>query len=334
MNSLHTARVLVTGGAGFIGSHACKALAEAGAFPVVYDNLSNGHADAVHWGPLVRGDMRDRAALVAALRQFRITAIMHFAASAYVGESMANPALYFDNNVGGMIALLDAARETGITQMIFSSSCATYGIPETLPICEHTPQRPINPYGRTKLICEQMLNDYGSAYGLQSVILRYFNAAGADPGGLIGERHAEETHLVPLALRAAALGQPLNVFGNDYDTPDGTCIRDYVHVSDLARAHVLALQHLRLGAPDLVVNLGSGQGHSVLDIMAAVRRVTGREVPLRFAPRRAGDPPVLTADPRLAEQILGFRTQLSDIDTIVRHAAPWFGLQPTAAKVA
>ncbi|WP_284164371.1 UDP-glucose 4-epimerase GalE [Frigidibacter sp. SD6-1] len=327
-------RVLVTGGAGFIGAHACKALAEAGALPVAYDNLSTGHQDAVHWGPLVRGDVRDRGALASALKQFRIDTILHFAASAYVGESVADPALYYDNNVNGMVTLLDAARAAGVTQIVFSSSCATYGVPELLPISEYTPQAPINPYGRTKLICEQMLKDYGAAYGIRHVALRYFNAAGADPSGVIGERHEPETHLLPLALRAAAGGQPLNVFGTDYDTPDGTCIRDYVHVSDLARGHLLALAYLHAGGKSTALNLGSGRGHSVLEVCAAIERVTGCAVPLQFGPRRAGDPPVLTADPALAARILGFRTRLSDIDTIVSHAAPWFGLSNHRVKVA
>lgn len=334
MRNLTNFRVLVTGGAGFIGSHACKALAEAGAQPVAFDNLSTGHADAVRWGPLVRGDVRDRDAVLAALRQHRIGTVMHFAASAYVGESVRHPGLYYDNNVGGMTALLDAARLAGVGEIVFSSSCATYGVPDLLPVHETTPQRPINPYGRTKLICEQMLQDFGTAHGIRHVALRYFNAAGADPAGQIGERHDPETHLLPLALRAAAGGEPLQVFGDDYDTPDGTCIRDYVHVSDLARAHVLALLYLASGQRSVAVNLGSGRGQSVLDICAAIERVTGRRVPLSFAPRRAGDPPVLTADPSLAARLLGFRTELSDIDTIIAHAAPWFGLADRQAKVA
>lgn len=334
MIDLSRARVLVTGGAGFIGAHACKAVAEAGGLPVAYDNLTTGHADAVMWGPLVRGDVRDRDLLAAALQQFRIDTILHFAASAYVGESVTDPALYFDNNVGGMIALLDAARATGVDRIVLSSSCATYGVPESLPIRETTPQRPINPYGRTKLICEEMLRDYGAAYGLRHVALRYFNAAGADPGGRLGERHEPETHLIPLALRAAAGGVPLQVFGHDYPTPDGTCVRDYVHVSDLARAHVLALGHLAGGGASVALNLGSGRGLSVLEIAAAIERVTGRTVPMRLAPRRAGDPPVLAADPSRAAEVLGFRAELSDIGTIVAHAAPWFGLGVRVAKVA
>jgi UDP-arabinose 4-epimerase len=334
MRPVAGSRVLVTGGAGFIGAHACKALAQAGALPVAYDNLTTGHADAVLWGPLVKGDVRDRSALTSALKQFRIDTILHFAASAYVGESVTNPALYYENNVGGMIALLDAARGAGVDRIVFSSSCATYGVPEVLPISEHTPQAPINPYGRTKLMCEQILRDFGAAYGIRHVALRYFNAAGADPDGEIGERHEPETHLLPLALRAAAGGQALNVFGDDYATPDGTCVRDYIHVSDLARGHLLALAHLREGRDSAAFNLGSGRGHSVLEVCEAIRKVTGRPVPLRFAPRRAGDPPVLTADPTLAARVLGFRADLSDMANIVRHAAPWFGLEEREARVA
>lgn len=324
-----SARVLVTGGAGYIGSHACKALARGGAVPVAYDNLVTGHADAARWGPLVVGDVRDRAALQAALRAHRIDAVMHFAAFAYVGESVQHPGKYYDNNLGGMIALLAACAATGVDKIVFSSSCATYGLPDALPIREDTPQRPINPYGRTKLICEQMLGDHATAHGLRYVALRYFNAAGADPEGELGERHDPETHLIPLAMLAAAGRRPvLDVYGTDYDTPDGTCIRDYVHVADLARAHVLALRHLLADGNNLALNLGSGRGHSVREIAAAIRQVTGREVPMRDMPRRAGDPPALIADPEAAARILGFRTETSDILQIVQHAAPWFGLEP------
>ncbi len=319
--------VLVTGGAGFIGAHACKALQAAGILPVTYDNLSTGHRDAVRFGPFAQGDVRDSTALLAAMTAHRVTAVLHFAASAYVGESVNDPAKYYDNNIGGMIALLAASRAAGISHIVFSSSCATYGVPDTLPITEATPQRPINPYGRTKLICEDMLRDHAAAYGLHYAALRYFNAAGADPDGIIGERHDPETHLIPLALQAAAgMTGPLAIFGTDYDTPDGTCIRDYIHVNDLARAHVMALHHLMAGHGSTTLNLGSGTGHSVLDIAHAIHRVTGHTVPLRHAPRRAGDPTVLTADATLAASTLGFRTALSDIDTIIRHAAPWFGL--------
>ncbi|WP_372839276.1 UDP-glucose 4-epimerase GalE [Phaeovulum sp.] len=322
------ARVLVTGGAGFIGSHAAKALARAGHLPVVFDTLEIGHADAVRWGPLEVGDVRDGAALDAAIAKHRIEAVMHFAAYAYVGESMQDPAKYYGNNVAGMISLLAACRRAGVMQVVFSSSCATYGLPERLPIAEDALQRPINPYGRTKLICEDMLRDHAAAYGLRFAALRYFNAAGADPEGELGERHDPETHLIPLALLAASgRGAPLAIMGTDYATPDGTCIRDYIHVADLARAHLLALEHLRAGGATVALNLGSGQGHSVREIVQGVERVTGRAVPYRDGARRAGDPPVLTADPARAAEVLGFRTTHSDLDQILSDAAPWFGLE-------
>lgn len=317
--------ILVTGGAGFIGAHSCKALAEAGYLPVVIDNLSTGHADNVRWGPLVAADLRDGDAVLSALKAHRIQGILHFAASAYVGDSVSDPLAYYDNNVGGMISLSSAAQAAGVDQIVCSSSCATYGTPTTLPIREDMVQAPINPYGRTKLICEWMLRDHGAAHGLRHVALRYFNAAGADPDGALGERHDPETHLLPLALLAAAGRRPaLHVFGTDYPTPDGTCIRDYIHVSDLARAHVMALDHLARGGESLALNLGTGHGQSVREIIAAVERVTGLSVPVIEAPRRAGDPPELTADPSRALQELGFAARFTDIDTIVAHAAPWF----------
>jgi UDP-arabinose 4-epimerase len=317
--------VLVTGGAGFIGSHACKALAAGGFLPVTFDSFVTGHAEAVRFGPLVRGDVRDTAALVQAMKHHRIGAVMHFAASAYVGESMVDPAKYYSNNVGGMLSLLTAMQQAEVEKIVFSSSCATYGIPAQLPITEASPQLPISPYGRSKLICEHMLRDYGAAYGLHHISLRYFNAAGADPAGALGEWHEPETHVLPLALLAAAGKRPaLEVYGTDYDTPDGTCVRDYIHVSDLARAHVLALHHLRDSGENLALNLGSGQGYSVRDLADAIFRVTGRPVPMIDMPRRAGDPPVLTADPSLAAARLHFRTELSDLETIVETAAPWF----------
>lgn len=318
--------ILVTGGAGFIGAHACKALAAAGFTPVAYDNLSTGHAENVRWGPAVFADVRNRTALAQTIKDHGAKAVMHFAASAYVGQSVTDPAKYHDNNIGGMIAVLEACRKTGVANVVLSSSCATYGQAGNTPIAETTPQAPINPYGHTKLVCERMLQDQSSAYGLRPAILRYFNAAGADPGGQLGEAHNPETHLVPLALMAAA-GQraALDVFGTDYDTPDGTCIRDYIHVDDLARAHVMALRHLLSGGGPLAVNLGSGRGVSVLEIINAVRHVTGRTVPVTPKPRRAGDPPWLVADPTLAAQKLGFTPHWRDIHAIIAHAAPWFG---------
>lgn len=319
--------VLVTGGAGYIGSHACKALHKHGYHPVTLDNLSTGHADAVKFGPLVTMDVRDAAAVAAAAKQFSAKAVLHFAASAYVGESMRDPALYYDNNLRGMIGLLDGCRLAGLQNVVFSSSCATYGTPSSLPISENAPQNPINPYGRTKLIGEQMLQDYAAAYGLRHAILRYFNAAGADPEGDLGERHSPETHLIPLALMAAAGNGPaLSVFGTDYPTADGTCIRDYIHVADLADAHVAALNRLMNGADSFAVNLGTGVGISIRQVLDAIRAVTGAEVPTIISDRRHGDPAALVADPALARQILGFQARHSDIASILRDAAPWFGL--------
>ncbi|MBC7144571.1 MAG: UDP-glucose 4-epimerase GalE [Thioclava marina] len=320
-------KILVTGGAGYIGSHCCKALAKAGREPVVYDDLSRGHADAVRWGPLVVGDMRDRALLEKTLAEHRIGAVIHFAALAYVGESVGAPEHYYDVNLGGMTALLEAAEAVGVDKIVFSSSCATYGTPDRLPISEDLPQDPINPYGRTKLVCEWMLQDAQVAHRLRYAALRYFNAAGADPEGEIGERHDPETHLIPLVLMAAS-GQagPVKIFGTDYPTPDGTCIRDYIHVDDLARAHLLALDHLEAGGESVKLNLGTGRGASIHEVVAAVERVTGRKVPHELAPRRPGDPAELTADPSKAAEVLGFTARYRDLDEIVAHAAPWFGL--------
>ena len=316
--------VLVTGGAGYIGSHACKALAGAGFQPVVFDNLSRGHREAVRWGPLVEGDLADRQRLCAALIEHKVEAVMHFAAYAYVGESVADPALYYRNNLGGTLSLLEAMREAGIGEIVFSSTCATYGIPDGVPIREDAPQRPVNPYGETKLAIEQALHWYAAAYGLRSVSLRYFNAAGADPEGEIGEHHEPETHLVPLVLQAAlGHGPHIEIYGTDYPTPDGTAIRDYVHVCDLAIAHLRALERLRGGGGSAAVNLGTGQGHSVREVIAAAELASGRKVPARAAPRRPGDPPALVADPSLAGEILGWHPQHSDLDTIIRTSLAW-----------
>lgn len=323
--------ILVTGGAGFIGSHACKALALAGFVPVAFDNLSTGHYDAVRYGPFAPGDVRDERAVEYVLRQHRIAAVIHFAASAYVGESMTNPGLYYDNNLGGMIGLLAGCHGAGVDRIVFSSSCATYGVPQRLPIAETTPKAPINPYGRTKLICEGMLADHAAAHGLRYVALRYFNAAGADPEGVLFERHNPETHLLPLALRAAAgQGPALQVFGTDYPTPDGTCIRDYIHVCDLARAHVLALRHLLAGGETLKLNLGTGQGVSVRQIIAGIEVMTGRQLPVVWGPRRPGDPPALVADPTAARARLGFKPERSDLATMLADAALIYGLRHAA----
>jgi len=319
--------VLVTGGAGFIGSHTCKLLAKAGIQPVVYDNLATGHRGAVRWGPLVKGDIQDTDLLVRTLGEYRPHTAIHFAASAYVGESVENPAKYYRNNVSGSLSLLEACRHTQTMRLVFSSSCATYGTPEKLPIKETTPQNPISPYGRSKLMVEQILDDYATAYGLRYVSLRYFNASGADPDGELGEKHDPETHLIPRALLCASGAlKHLSVYGDDHATTDGTCVRDYVHVTDLARAHVQAVRYLEDGNDSLAVNLGSGKGTSIRQVLDAIRRLTAHPVPIVIEPRRPGDPPMLVADPTLAAERLGFATQLSDIDTIVRTAAPSFGL--------
>ena len=316
--------ILVTGGAGYIGSHACKALARAGWRPVAYDNLSRGHRGAVRWGPLIEGELADRGRLEAVLRGEQVEAVMHFAAFAYVGESVRDPALYYRNNLGGSLALLDSMRAAGVGRIVFSSTCATYGIPEVVPIGEDAPQRPINPYGETKLAIERVLRWYGEAYGLRSVSLRYFNAAGADPDGEIGEAHDPETHLIPLAVETA-LGQraSLDVYGTDYPTPDGTAIRDYIHVQDLAEAHVRALACLDAGNASLALNLGTGRGYSVREVIAVAEAESGRPVARRETPRRPGDPPALVADPSRAQTILGWRAQISDLPTIIRTALAW-----------
>ncbi len=320
-------RILVTGGAGYIGSHTCKVLAAHGYEPVTYDNLIAGHRDAVRWGPFVAGDILDSGRIAATLAEYKPEAVIHFAAFAYVGESVEDPAKYYHNNVAGTLSLLDACRATGVRNIILSSSCATYGVPETLPISESEPQAPINPYGRSKLMMEHIVEDYAAAYGIRYVALRYFNACGADPEGELSERHDPETHLIPRALMAASGQIPhLAVFGDDYETDDGTCVRDYIHVTDLARAHALAAAYLADGGVSTAVNLGTGRGVSIREILTAIHRVTDREVPIVMEPRRAGDPPALFADPRLAADRLGFKAELSDIDTIVRTAAPSFGL--------
>jgi UDP-glucose-4-epimerase GalE len=316
--------VLVTGGAGYIGSHTCKALAREGFAPVAFDNLSRGHRDLVKWGQLIEGDLRDTALLREALRWLKPAAVIHFAAFAYVGESVADPALYFDNNVGGTLSLLKAMRDAGCDRLIVSSTCATYGQAEKMPIDETADQRPLNPYGVSKLQMEQMCAAFGAAHGIRSVALRYFNAAGGDLDGETGERHEPEPHLIPRALMAAdGEGEGLQIFGNDYPTPDGTCIRDYIHVRDLADAHVRAARHLLDGGASDAFNLGTGRGHSVKEVIAAVAAATGRAVPHTVAPRRAGDPAELVADPRRARRVLGWQAGNSDLRTIVDTAWAW-----------
>lgn len=323
--------ILVTGGAGFIGSHICKALSRAGMIPVAYDNLSTGHADSVRWGPLIWGELADAAALRRTIAEFSPECVIHCGANAYVGESVDMPRKYYRNNVVGSLTLLEACLDQNIDRIVFSSSCATYGVPASLPIREESPQLPVNPYGRTKLIFEMALEDFAAAYGIRFAALRYFNAAGADPDGELSERHLPETHLIPRALLAAA-GKldRLDIFGTDYATEDGTCVRDYVHVSDLAQAHLAAVNHLMAGGDSLSVNLGSGRGTSVREILEAIHRTTGHEVPVRYRARRAGDPPILFANTARAKAELGFMPALSDIDTIIRTAGPTFGLEVTA----
>jgi UDP-arabinose 4-epimerase len=319
-------RVLVTGGAGYVGSHTCKLLAANGIKPIAFDSLTNGHREAVRWGPLIVGDIRDRAAVRTTLIEHEITAVFHFAALAYVGESVTQPDSYYDVNVAGSLALLEAMRETGVAQIIFSSSCASYGLPDRVPVDERQPQRPINPYGWTKLIGEQMLRDYSAAYGLRYAILRYFNAAGCDLDGHLVEKHEPEPHLIPRALMAAGgFGPELQILGTDYDTPDGTAVRDYIHVSDLATGHRLAFSKLSQGAGRIAVNLGTGRGYSVREIVETVERVTGLAVPITEGPRRPGDPPVLIASTDLSAKMLGFAPAHSDLDTIIRSA--WRGIQ-------
>lgn len=324
--------ICLTGGAGYIGSHACLALAARGAKPLVVDNLVTGSRDAVEWGPLVELDIRQTEELTQALLARSVDTVLHFAASAYVGESVTNPRAYYENNVGGMLSLLTACAAAGVKTFVLSSSCATYGVPKTVPVTETTPQQPINPYGMTKLMCEQMLKDIAPQTGMSYGILRYFNVAGADVSGMLRERHNPETHLIPLTLFAAAgWTQGLKLFGDDYDTEDGSCIRDYVHVSDLVHGHMLALEHLSAQGGSLTLNLGSGRGTSNFEIVEMVERLTGRTVPVEIAPRRAGDPPVLVADTSLAYETLGFKPQRSDLATIVADAARSFGVEAVHA---
>ncbi len=316
--------VLVTGGAGYVGSHACKALARAGYRPITVDNLSRGNRWAVKWGPLLKLDIGDRAKLDRAMIEHQPAAVMHFAAFAYVGESVRDPWMYYHNNVIGTLTLLECMRRHGIDQIVFSSSCATYGVPRRVPIPERHPQLPINPYGRTKLAVEQALKDFGQAYGLKSISLRYFNAAGADADGEIGELHRPETHVIPLALAAAAGGgEGFTINGTEHETPDGTCIRDYIHVDDLARAHVLALQTLESSRGAHAYNLGTGKGFSVKQVADTVKQVTGRDFPVDCGPPRPGDPPVLVADARLARNRLQWTPRYTDLAEIIRTAWRW-----------
>lgn len=317
-------RVLVTGGAGYIGSHTCKLLAEAGHAPIVFDNFSTGHRWLARFGAVVEGDIANKAAIAAALAEHRPDAVIHFAASAYVGESMRDPLRYFRNNVAGTLNLLEAMAETAVSKLVFSSSCATYGIPPVVPITEDSPQSPINPYGTSKLVGEQMMRAAAEAGLLDCIALRYFNASGAEPTGEIGECHDPETHIIPLILDAIdRTDRSFTVLGDDYDTADGSCVRDYLHVVDLARAHITALDTLP-GRPGFrALNLGTGTGHSVKEVVAAAKRVTGGTLTVVVGDRRPGDPPVLIADATRAHALLGWRPLFSDLENILETAWQW-----------
>ncbi len=327
--------VLVTGGAGYIGSHACKALAAAGYFPVVYDNMVNGHEWAVKWGPLEKGDIADSTRLGKVIAAYKPLAVMHFSAFAYVGESVEDPLKYYRNNVAGTLSLLETMREYAVERMVFSSTCATYGTPNQIPISEDHPQIPINPYGMSKLMVERLLKDCHVSHGLSSISLRYFNAAGADPEGDIGETHNPETHLIPLVLDTAMEKRPhITIFGDDYSTPDGTCLRDYIHVTDLAQAHILALKEIessgqtsRNSQRDLSMckayNLGNGLGFSVKDVIGVAEKVTGESIPVKIGKRRPGDAPVLVGDSARIRKDLGWRPQYEELEIIIETAWKW-----------
>ncbi len=315
--------ILVVGGAGYIGSHTCLDLFNKGFTPVVYDNLSNGHPEFVKWGPLEKGDIRDRGKLDEVFREYRPSAIIHFAAAIEVGESVRDPGAFYENNVGGTITLLRAAQAAGVNKIVFSSTCATYGVPLAVPIRETHSQLPINPYGRSKLIIEQILKDLDIYQGVRSFILRYFNAAGADPQGRIGEWHSPETHAVPLAVETA-LGRRSHfmVLGTDYDTRDGSCIRDFVHVLDLAEAHTRSVESLLSGSASHAFNLGTGHGVTVKELLDTVRQVVGSDFKIEYGPRRAGDSPILVADNSLAKETIGW-TPKHDLESIIRTASNW-----------
>ncbi len=317
--------ILVVGGAGYIGSHVNKMLHQRGYETLIFDNLIYGHREAVKWGILEVGDLEDTDRLEEVFSKYEIEAVFHFAAYAYVGESVDNPSKYYNNNVSNTLHLLDTMIKHGVKYIVFSSTCATYGVPEAVPITEDMEQKPINPYGASKLMVERILGDYGSAYGLNYCCLRYFNAAGADPEGEIGESHMPETHLIPLILGTAAGDrESIKVFGTDYPTRDGSCIRDYIHVADLADAHIRAMDYLRNGGKSACFNLGNCIGSSVLEMIEVAKEVTGRDIPVQVDVRRPGDPPVLVGSAEKAENILGWRPQYRDIKTILGHAWNWY----------
>lgn len=317
--------ILVTGGAGYIGSHINKMLAEKGYETVVFDNLVYGHPEAVKWGVLEAGDLADKERLDEIFRKYDIDAVFHFAAYAYVGESVLKPSKYYNNNVANTLHLLDAMNAHGVKNIIFSSTCATYGVPQQMPITEEMEQKPINPYGSSKLMIERILSDYHQAYGLKYCCLRYFNAAGADPDGLIGESHTPETHLIPLVLAAAAGDlDAVKVFGTDYPTKDGSCVRDYIHVVDLADAHLRAMKYLQQGGESTCVNLGNCVGNSVLEVIETAKEITGRDIPTVMDAHRPGDPPVLVGNAEKAKKLLGWKPQYSDIHVILKDAWNWY----------
>ena len=316
--------ILICGGAGYIGSHVNKLLSNHGYETVVFDSLIYGHREAVKWGTFIQGDLKNISDIEGVFQRYSIEAVFHFAAFAYVGESVKEPEKYYYNNIVNTLNLLHVMRKYGCKKIIFSSSCATYGEPEKMPITEQMPQNPVNPYGFTKLAVEHILQDYQRAYGLEYVVLRYFNAAGADPDGEIGESHDPETHIIPLVLDAVSGKRPdIKVFGTDYPTPDGSCVRDYIHVSDLAEAHLLSLNYLENGGKSDCFNLGNEIGTSVLEVVNAVKHVTGQDFPVTFAPRRQGDPAILVGSSEKARTVLGWKPQFADINTIVRHAWKW-----------
>jgi UDP-glucose 4-epimerase len=318
-------KILVCGGAGYIGAHMCKILAEAGHDVTVFDNLSTGHREAVRWGELIVGDLLNPDDVERAVGAAAHDAVMHFSAKALVGESVARPDYYYRNNVVGTMHLLDAMIVHGVRKFIFSSTAATFGVPQYSPIDELHPQQPINPYGQSKLMVERMLADYDQAFGLRSVCLRYFNAAGADPDGTLGENHDPETHLIPNVLRAVLnpSGSPLRVFGDDYPTPDGTCVRDYIHVSDLCAAHLCALDHLMRDGNSDAFNLGNGTGFSVLDVIRTASEVTGSKIPFEVVERRPGDPPVLVASSKKAARVLDWKPRHAELAHIIETAWRW-----------
>jgi len=327
----HT-KILVTGGAGYIGSHVCKLLAAYGWEPVAYDNLSRGHDRAVKWGPLEPGDLADGARLRDVLARHQPMAVMHLAGYINVAESCADPMLYYRNNVFGSEVMLTAIVECGALPIVFSSTCAIYGLPQKLPLTEDHPQAPVNPYGYSKMAVEHLLRDLDNAAGLRSVSLRYFNAAGADPDGEIGEAHDPETHLIPLTLAAARDGGAIDVFGTDYDTPDGTCVRDYVHVMDIADAHVRALEYLLDGNPSCACNLANARGYSVRQVIDLAQSATGRPIRVNAAPRRPGDPPILIGDASRAREVLGWRPAHSELREQIADAWRWMSRSETLPK--